>query len=278
MSLTFFAQVFSKDTDRVDTPGWIRMSISHVYKKGDHMELFIPRRTAIYYRISTENKGKKNMSSLLPSRRGQTIESQKLLVEKYIRDVMKIDPAKCKIYIDELSGKKNVNRPEFNKMMKQVYLRKFDNIVVFKLDRFSRHAATAIKEIEGLEDFNCGFISTSQPELQLGRDNKLRHIMLACLSTFAQLEAEGIVDRVKAGMASAKARGQKFGKPSILTNKLKAEVLHCRFQKGYSLREIETLLKVPKTSIVRFIKPYKDTLDYEMVIIIRDLKASIKTV
>ncbi len=277
MSLTFFSQVFSKDTDRVDTPGLVRMSISHVYREGNRMELFKfnPRRTAVYYRISTKDKGKKkkDKSSFLPPR-GQTIISQKLEVEKYIRDVMKIDPAKCKIFIDELSGKENVDRPGYNEMMKQVYLRKFDNIVVFKLDRFSRHAATAIHEITGLEKFNCCFISTSQPALQLGSDNIMRHIMLACLTTFAELERENIVDRVKAGMAAAKDRGVKFGRPSSLTEKLKPEILHLKFQKGYSIREIETLLKVSRASIARFIKPYENKLDYEMIIVIRDLKAS----
>ena len=94
-------------------------------------------RVAIYYRVSTEK---------------QDLDSQRQAVEKWIQDLPEEKrPKSTKVYKDEGISGKTVNRPDFQRMLQDAYEKKFDTIIVYKLDRFSRNATTAtisVKEVQ----------------------------------------------------------------------------------------------------------------------------------
>ena len=93
--------------------------------------------------------------------------------------------------------------------------RKFDCVVFWALDRFSREGmAQTIVHLQRLTSYSVAFHSYTEPHL--ATDNELvRNILLALLSSLAKVEAQKISDRTKAGMARAKAKGIKIGRPRL---------------------------------------------------------------
>ena len=87
--------------------------------------------------------------------------------------------------------------------------------VVLALDRFSREGmAQTIGYLQRLMSYAVTFHSYTEPHL--ATDNELvRNILLALLSSLAKVEAQKISERTKAGMARAKAKGIKIGRPRL---------------------------------------------------------------
>ncbi len=154
-------------------------------------------RFAVYYRVSTDR---------------QDHESQKLAVEEWLR-LRREPPASVEVYVDDGFSGKTTARPAFQRMLEDAKAQRFDPILVYKLDRFSRSASTAIKLILELDEAGVGFVSATQPILNLGSDNPFRRTMLAAFAEISEIERETIVARVKAGMAAARARGVRLGAP-----------------------------------------------------------------
>ncbi|SMF25133.1 recombinase family protein [Pseudobacteriovorax antillogorgiicola] len=178
---------------------------------------------AIYYRVSTER---------------QDLQSQKQAVETWLNlleDSKK--PRKISVFQDEGISGSTDKRPGYQDLLKFAQSGKIDTIVVYRLDRFSRNASDAIKTLLSLDELGVGFISVTQPVLNLGHENPFRRTMLAAFAEIAEIERQTIVTRVKAGLEAAKKRGVKLGPPSKLTEEHKEQVRSLRAQ-GLSLRAI----------------------------------------
>lgn len=157
------------------------------------------KKLAIYYRVSTER---------------QDLASQKEAVERFLADMPEDKrPAHVTVYKDEGISGKTTNRPGFQNMLQDAYAKKIDTIMVYRLDRFSRNATTAIKLLLNLDEAGVAFISVTQPVLNLGHENPFRRTMLAAFAEIAEIERETIVARVRAGLDAARKRGVKLGAP-----------------------------------------------------------------
>lgn len=184
---------------------------------------------AIYYRVSTDR---------------QDLDSQRAAVEHWLQNLDEAQkPKKITVYQDEGLSGQNTQRPGYQEMLKAAYQGKFDTIVVYRLDRFSRNASEAIKTLLSLDEVDVAFISVSQPVLNLGHENPFRRTMLAAFAEIAEIERQTIVSRVKAGLQAAKARGVKLGAPVKATPELRELVLEKRAQ-GQSYRAIAKDLKL----------------------------------
>jgi DNA invertase Pin-like site-specific DNA recombinase len=86
--------------------------------------------------------------------------------------------------------------------------RKFDLVVFWSLDRFSREGMIpTIGYLQRLDSYGVAFHSYTEPHLNT--DNEMvRNILLALLSTLAKVESQKIATRVKAGMARVAASGK----------------------------------------------------------------------
>jgi DNA invertase Pin-like site-specific DNA recombinase len=93
--------------------------------------------------------------------------------------------------------------------------RKFDCVLFWALDRFSREGMTqTIIHLQRLSSYGIAFHSYT--ETHLATDNELvRNVLLALLSSLAKVEAQKIAERTKAGMARAKAKGIRIGRPKL---------------------------------------------------------------
>jgi len=102
-------------------------------------------------------------------------------------------------------------------MLKDARLHKFDIIVVWSLDRFSREGINNSRNyIERLRKYGVGFISYSEPLIDTTKEivgDIVYEIVLLVMSWMAKRESERISERTKAGLERAKAQGKKLGRP-----------------------------------------------------------------
>ena len=118
-----------------------------------------------------------------------------------------------RIYEDKISGMK-ANKPEFELMMG--FLRKGDTIVIWKLDRLGRSTRGLIELVEDLGNKGIHLVSLNDP-IDTTSPGGLLVFQIFC--ALAEHERNVIVQRTRAGLESARARGRKGGRPKGLAVK-----------------------------------------------------------
>jgi putative DNA-invertase from lambdoid prophage Rac len=164
-------------------------------------------------------------------------------------------------YIDKLSGKAGVRRPELEKLLADARLRKFDIVLVWKLDRFSRSLQDLIVQVETLDRAGVRFIV---PSMNIDTDQKspMGRFIIHMFGAFAEFERALIVERVNAGVGEYKrafaagkigkdrhSRSGKdlpAGRPRHVFRRDRAVALR---EEGRSWRYIEAELGVPQSTI-----------------------------
>ena len=117
-----------------------------------------------------------------------------------------------KEYKDFASGG-NSNRPQFQAMLKDAKKRKFDFILVWSLDRFSREGiSNTLHYLEELKKSGVSLKSFQESWLDTS-DKGLSQLLIAIMSWVAKQERERISERTKAGLVLAKRNGKKLGRP-----------------------------------------------------------------
>ena len=148
-------------------------------------------------------------------------------------------------YLDHGVSGARERRPELDRMMKDARKRRFDAIVVWRSDRLFRSLRHMIATIEELSSLGVGFISVREPFDTTTPSGKL---MLHLVSAFAEFEKSVLVERVKAGLAVARRRGKKIGRPRVRVDVDRARVLRGQ---GNSLRQVARELKVGVATLCR---------------------------
>lgn len=184
------------------------------------------KRTAIYARISTKDKG-------------QDLDTQLLPLKAYVehRGWQLTD-----VYTDELSGAKE-SRPALNRLMKDATKRKFDVVLVFRFDRFARSSKQLINALEAFNSLGVDFASYEEA---IDTSTPTGKVMFTIIGAFAEFERAIISERVKAGLEKAKAKGKKLGRPKVEVDV--EEVKRLRGQ-GLSIRQIALTMGFKKSLI-----------------------------
>lgn len=152
------------------------------------------------------------------------------------------------IWEDTVSGAK-VARPGLEKALQR--LREGDTLVVWKLDRLGRSLKHLIESVHALEERGVGFrslqdnIDTSSPGGKL-----LFHI----LGSLAEFERDLIRERTNAGLAAARARGRKGGRPAGGFAKKKEAAIALRQDPKRSVQEICEMLHISQATFYRYVK------------------------
>ena len=157
-------------------------------------------RVAIYARVSTDDRGQ-DPENQLRELRTWCANAGHTIVEEYI---------------DRESGRKGADkRKRFAALFEDAHKRKFDCVLFWALDRFTREGMVpTITHLQRLASHGVSFHSYS--EAHLSTDNELvRNILLAVMSSLAKVEAQKIGERTRAGMARAKAQGKHIGRPAL---------------------------------------------------------------
>ena len=134
--------------------------------------------------------------------------------QDYSAQVEALKAAGCeRIYSEKASGKSTNGRPELAKRLKA--LDPGDVMVVTKIDRVARSARDLLNIVAGeLNDRGCGFVSLG--DSWCDTTNEMGKFMLTVMAGISELERDLIRKRCAAGIARAKAKGKKFGRPASL--------------------------------------------------------------
>jgi DNA invertase Pin-like site-specific DNA recombinase len=113
-------------------------------------------------------------------------------------------------YVDNgFSGKKD-SRPQLNRMMQDAHERRFDVVVVRRFDRFARSVSHLLRALEGFNALGIQFVSLSE---QVDTNTPTGKMIFTVLGAVAELERNLIVERVRAGLRHARAKGTRLGRP-----------------------------------------------------------------
>jgi DNA invertase Pin-like site-specific DNA recombinase len=133
--------------------------------------------------------------------------------QDYTAQVETLKAAGCsRIYSEKASGKSREGRPEFAKLMKA--LLPGDVVVVCKLDRLARSSRDLHNILGDLAAQGAGFISLGEAWCDTTTD--VGRLIIAIMSGISEFERGLIRSRCEAGIARAKRKGTKFGRPPAL--------------------------------------------------------------
>jgi DNA invertase Pin-like site-specific DNA recombinase len=172
-------------------------------------------RTAIYARCSTTDQNIGMQVSQLrefAERRGWTVVSE---------------------YTDQGISGTTDSRPALNRMLADAHKRRFDAILVWRLDRLGRSLRHLVNTLADLESIGVAFVSMMD---SLGLSTPSGRFMAQMLAALAQFEREIIVQRVRAGIAHAKASGKHCSRPRLAEVNLSTVI--ARRAAGQSIRQI----------------------------------------
>lgn len=151
-------------------------------------------------------------------------------------------------YSEKMSSVKK--RPQLDKLMADARLRKFDIVLVWKLDRFGRSLQQLLDNISTLDSLGVRFICPSQG-IDTDRNNPGARLMMHMLGAFAEFERSIIVERVRAGVAEAKRKGKHCGRPKKIFRRDEALAMRAA---GASFRAIAKALGVPVMTVADALK------------------------
>jgi DNA invertase Pin-like site-specific DNA recombinase len=147
-----------------------------------------------------------------------------------------------------VSGSKD-SRPQLDAMMRLAKTRKLDVIAVWKLDRFGRSLRHLVDTLAELKAVGCDFVSLRD---NLDLSTPAGRMMFHVIGAMAEFERELIRERVRAGLAHARSKGQKLGRPKVKRERDKdAKVIRKLRAEGESYGEIAAELGRSKADVFR---------------------------
>lgn len=155
-------------------------------------------RAALYIRVSTEDQ----------ARDGYSLAVQKdYLIDFAKRQDWQVHhtDSKNKIYEDDGYSGYSLERPALTQLLEDAHARKFDLVLVYKLDRFSRRLRDFLNVLDELDKLGIEFKSATEPYDTTTSSGKL---MLQQLGSFAEFERNRIIERVFPGMVRSVQAGR----------------------------------------------------------------------
>lgn len=142
-------------------------------------------------------------------------------LDRQIAAFKELGASDAQIITDKQSGK-DLERPGYQ-YLKQNLLRTGDTLVVKSLDRLSRSKADIKRELDYFKDHHITVkiidIPTTMSDFPAGQEwvrDMINNILLEVLASMAEHERETIRQRQAEGIAAAKERGQRLGKPALV--------------------------------------------------------------
>lgn len=142
---------------------------------------------------------------------GQNLDRQLIELRKYVPEE--------NIIVDKSSGK-NLERPGYQALKGVLGLRKGDTLVIKSLDRLSRNKEEMKQEVQWFKDNGICLRVIDLPTtmIQLGEGQEwirdmVNNILIEVLSSIAEEERHLIKQRQREGIAAAKVKGTRFGRP-----------------------------------------------------------------
>jgi hypothetical protein len=121
--------------------------------------------------------------------------------------------------------------PTLDRLMKDARQRRFDAVVVWKLDRWGRSLAHLVQSVQELSGLAVRFVEVTQ-NIDTDESNPIARLLMHLMAAFAEFERELIRERVKAGVLNARAKGKQLGRPGKVFHR--GQAIEMR-QQGFEL-------------------------------------------
>jgi DNA invertase Pin-like site-specific DNA recombinase len=145
-----------------------------------------------------------------------------------------------------VSGVKE-RRPALDRLMKTAWAGRFQVVLVWCFDRFARSVKHLVAALETFRSLHVEFVSLQE---QLDTATPIGQAMFTIIGAMAQLERDIIRERVKAGLARAKARGIRLGRPRV---PVVAEELVALREQGLSVGAMASRLRCSRSTVRRYL-------------------------
>lgn len=201
------------------------------------MEIKMVQKAVIYCRVSTSD---------------QSCERQE---QDLLRFAERAGYEVIGVYKETGSGAK-LDRAERNKILKLAQARKIDAVLITELSRWGRSTTDLLDTLGNLNSWGVSLVAQSGMTFDISTPHgKMLATFLAGISEF---ERGLIRERVKSGLAAAKARGQKLGRQfgQNPSDKYKTKVLK-HIADGRSYRWIAHEMQISKTTVMAIAKRYR---------------------
>lgn len=160
------------------------------------------------------------------------------------------------VWKETVSGTKH-DRTERSKVMALAQSHSIDAILVTEMTRWGRSTIDLIETLQSLHSWHVSLIA--QTGLQFDLNTPQGRLIAHLMASLAEFERDLVRERVRSGVAAAKARGQKFGRQPgqrVKADKLAPKVLQM-VQSGYSYRKIAASLHLSKTTVLDIVKRHR---------------------
>ena len=179
--------------------------------------------------------------------KGESIGNQVELCKEYVRNMFGPEYVdRCVIFEDEGFSGGDLKRPDFQKMMTEVRQRKFEAIVVYRLDRISRNISDFTGLIDELTKLDVSFVSIRE---QFDTSTPVGRAMMFIISVFSQLERETIAERIRDNMHELAKTGRWLGgnaPTGFKSEAVEKVTVDGKTRKSFKLTPISEDAEIPK--------------------------------
>jgi len=161
-------------------------------------------------------------------------------------------------YVDlGISGSEE-RRPELDRLMSDAHRRRFDAVVVWKFDRFARSVSHLLKALDTFRALGIDFVSLSE---NLDTSTPAGRMVFTVLGAVAELERSLIIERVRAGIRNARAKGKRLDRPRAVVDPARVALARSQGRSwasiskelgvgtGTARRAYAGLAKIPSTAV-----------------------------
>jgi|ERR1051325_4945986 DNA invertase Pin-like site-specific DNA recombinase len=192
----------------------------------------VPKRAALYARVSTRQHGQNPETQLLPLRDLSTARGLTIIDE----------------YVDiGISGAKS-SRPELDRLMRDSRKRRFDVVLVFRFDRFARSVKHLVMALEEFHALGIDFVSLNE---SIDTSTPMGKMVFTILAAVAELERALIRERVQAGVDRARRQNKRLGRPRVIVDREK--VRRWIEEDGRSVKSVAKDLGIGRATVDRIL-------------------------
>jgi DNA invertase Pin-like site-specific DNA recombinase len=191
---------------------------------------------ALYARVSTKDKGQDTENQLSQLRAFAATQGWTVIHE----------------YVDRVTGKHS-DREQFKRLFKDASERKFDLVLFWSLDRFSREGVLeTLHHLQRLAQYGVGYRSFT--EQYLDSCGIFKDAVLSILATIAKQERIRLSERTIAGLEKARREGRIGGRPTVVVDRDRIARMD---EEGFTLGEIAEEMGISSATACRILKGYR---------------------
>jgi DNA invertase Pin-like site-specific DNA recombinase len=151
-------------------------------------------------------------------------------------------------YVDHGFGGAKARRPALDRMLEDARRRRFDTLIVWSCDRLARSTKHFLQVLDELDSCGVQFVSLREA---FDTSGALGRAFLGIVAVLGEMERALLIERVRSGMARARAEGRQIGRARLDVNR--EQVIQDR-RSGMSLTQVAKKHRISRASVCRLVK------------------------